>query len=118
MRGDEKRVVDCFCAWLEVEGWSVEREVEFCDVLARRGEERLYAEAKGRTAAIGLDIDTLYGQLLRRMPLAEDPVARYAVVVPSEGVMAARRVPRRVRETLRIELYMVDEGGAVGLIGD
>ena len=26
-----------------------------------RGQERLYAEAKGRTAAIGLDVDTLYG---------------------------------------------------------
>jgi len=45
----------------------VAREVEFADVYAERGVERLYAEAKGRTAAIGLDVDTLYGQLLRRM---------------------------------------------------
>jgi hypothetical protein len=102
MRGDERRVVDAFCAWLEKEGWHVEREVEFCDVLAEREGQRLYAEAKGRTAAIGLDVDTLCGQLLRRMPIAEDPLAAFAVVVPSEGANAVARVPLRVREMLRI----------------
>ena len=53
-------------------------------------QERPYAEAKGWTWAIGLDVDTLYGQLLRRM---KDPAsgARYAVVVP----IAARGVPGR-----------------------
>jgi hypothetical protein len=45
-------------------------------VFARRGDERLYAEAKGRMAAIGLDVDTLYGQLLRRMT-DPDAGARY-----------------------------------------
>jgi hypothetical protein len=81
MRGDEERVVKAYAGWLERSGWTVSREVEFVDVYAERGEERLYAEAKGRTAAIGLDVDTLYGQLLRRM---KDPAtnARYAVVVP------------------------------------
>jgi hypothetical protein len=70
----------------------VKREVDFVDVYAERGAECLYAEAKGRTAAIGLDVDTLYGQLLRRMknPAAE---AQYAVVVPTAAVAAARRVP-------------------------
>ncbi len=113
MRGDERRVVDAFCAWLSEQGWSVERELEFCDVVATRGDERIYAEVKGRTAAIGLDVDTLFGQLLRRMPFDRDRAARFAVVVPSEGTAAAVRVPKQVREQLRIDLYAVDATGTV-----
>lgn len=67
MRGDEERVVAAYAGWLEDNGWTVRREVEFADIYAERGQERLYAEAKGRTAALGLDVDVLYGQLLRRM---------------------------------------------------
>jgi hypothetical protein len=118
VRGDEKRVVDAFCAWLEREGWHVEREVEFCDVLAERKGQRLYGEAKGRTAAVGLDVDTLYGQLLRRMPIAEDPQASFAVVVPSEAVQAALRVSPRLRRMLRITVYEVDQGGSVTEVSD
>jgi hypothetical protein len=116
MRGDEERVVDSFSLFLEAEGWQVEREVDFCDIVAVRGAEKIYAEAKGRTAAIGLDIDTLYGQLLRRMPIAEDPDARFAVVVPEVGRSSATRVPTRVRELLRIDVYTVDENGSVTCI--
>lgn len=112
MRGDEKRVVDAFVAWLQGNGWTADTEVNFVDVWARRGDERLYAEAKGRTAAIGLDVDTLYGQLLRRMA---DPGAntRYAVVVPTAAVQAALRVPAWVRERLGIDVYEVDDAGRV-----
>jgi hypothetical protein len=113
MRGDEQRVADAFCSWLEGGGWAVSREVDFCDLVATRNSEKLYCEAKGRTAAIGLDIDTLYGQLLRRMPIADDLSARFAVVVPSEAVKAATRVSSRVRELLRIDVYAVDEAGGV-----
>jgi hypothetical protein len=55
----------------------------------------------------------MYGQILRRMPLADDPVGRFAVVVPEEGLKAALRVPQRVRELLRIEVYTVNERGHV-----
>lgn len=113
MRGDERRVVDAFCAWLVGQGWSVEREVAWVDVLAVREGERLYAEAKGRTAAMGLDIDTLYGQLLRRMPDVDEGDARYAVVVPDEGLRAATRVPVRIREQFRIDAFSVDDQGRV-----
>lgn len=109
MRGDEQRVVDAFCRWLEDEGWTVSREVEFGDVVAERDGEAIYAEAMGETAAMGLDIDTLYGQLLRRMPITDDSVARFAVVVPSPALPAATRVPRRVREMLRIDIYSIDD---------
>lgn len=113
MRGDEARVVAAFCAWLERDGWRVQREVDFCDVIAERDGERLYAEAKGRTSALGLDVDTMYGQLLRRMPLLDDPVGSFAVVVPTEAVKAALRVPPRVREALRVRVFAVDEDGGV-----
>jgi hypothetical protein len=68
MRGDEARIVDAFAAWLEGAGWKVSREVDFVDLLGERDDQRLYVEAKGRTAAIGLDVDTMFGQILRRMP--------------------------------------------------
>lgn len=112
MRGDEERVVTAFAAWLQRNGWTVSREVDFVDVYAERDAERLYAEAKGRTKAIGLDVDTLYGQLLRRMkdPAAE---ARYAVVVPTAAVAAALRVPAWVRERLAVDVYEVDDHGRV-----
>jgi hypothetical protein len=110
--GDEARVVDAFCAWLQDQGWDVKRENAFVDVVAARGTERLFAEAKGRTKAIGLDVDTLYGQLLRRMPEDGDD-ARYGVVVPTEAVKAAKRVPGWVRRRLRLDIYEVTEAGAV-----
>lgn len=115
MRGDERRVVQAFCSWLEQQGWTVSQEVDFCDVVATRGSDRLFAEAKGRTAAMGLDVDTAYGQLLRRMPLTADD-ARFALVVPTEAVAAAVRVPRRVRELLRLEVYCVAEDGSVAAV--
>lgn len=113
MRGDEARVVAAFCRWLEEDGWTTSTEVDFCDVVAEREGNRMYAEAKGRTKAMGLDVDTLYGQLLRRMPLADDPSATFAVVVPTEAVSAALRVPERLRVKLRIRIFEVDELGSV-----
>lgn len=113
MRGDEIRIVDAFCSWLEGQGWAIQREVKFVDVVAEKDGERIYAEAKGRTTAPGLDIDTLYGQLLRRMPPEEVGTARFAVVVPSISVHMAERVPARVRDLLRISIYSVDEQGNV-----
>jgi hypothetical protein len=114
MHGDEKRVVNAFVAWLQAEGWTVQTEVNFLDVCAQRGDERLYAEAKGRTSSAGLDVDTLYGQLLRRMA---DPgtSARYAVVVPTAAVQAALRVPRWVRQRLSIDVYEVNDADQVYL---
>lgn len=112
MRGDEERIIVAFCGWLERDGWSVRREVEFVDVFATRGDERLYVEAKGKTSSPGLDVDTMYGQLLRRM-IDPDDQARYAVVVPSSALAAAQRVPRWVRERLRLDVYRVDDDGQV-----
>jgi hypothetical protein len=113
MKGDEARVVAAFCGWLEREGWTVRPDLPFCDVCAERGQERLFAEAKGRTLATGLDVDTAYGQLLRRMPPEEVGHAQFGIVVPAEARAAALRVPKRVRDALRIAVYVVEEDGSV-----
>jgi hypothetical protein len=112
-RGDEAHVVAAFCGWLTRQGWQVQTEVEHVDVLAERDGVRLLAEAKGITSAPGLDIDTAYGQLLRRMPDAVPERVRYALVVPEETTSAALRVPARVRELLGIDVFTVDQAGQV-----
>lgn len=112
MRGDEARVVAAFCAHLEDDGWDVDRDVDFVDVKARKGPLTLYAEAKGRTEAMGLDIDTLYGQLLRRVP-EENTDAILGVVVPEKAVAAALRVPEWIRTRLRVQIWAVSDDGQV-----
>lgn len=109
-------MVAAFCEHLRAEGWVVDTEVKFCDVLAERDGRRVYAEAKGRTSSPGLDVDTMFGQLLRRMPEGDDPPARYAVVVPVEARAAVLRVPARVREQLRIDAFTVDSDGLVSIL--
>lgn len=90
----EAEAVDHFRRWLEAEGWQVELEVAWADITATRGGRTLIAEAKGTTSAIGPDVDTAYGQLLRRM--RGDAMTVYAVVVPVTAAPAALRVPDRV----------------------
>lgn len=80
MRGDEARVVTAFCDHLRAQGCAVTTEVAGCDVRAERDGSVIYAEAKGRTSAPGLDVDTMFDQLLRRMNPDDDHLARYAVV--------------------------------------
>ncbi len=113
---DEYRVVQTFCRWLEGQGWSTEIEVEHVDVVARRGDEVLFAEVKGnRKTRPGAGVDSMYGQLLRRMA-AEETGERgqaYAIVVPTRSVTSALRVPRRVRDLLRIRIYEVTDHGKV-----
>jgi hypothetical protein len=80
------------------------------------------AQAKGRTKGRpGAGLDSLYGQLLRRMPAKEigDSSTRFAVVVPKASEAAALRVPSRARDLLRIDVYVVSDEGDVEIqIGD
>jgi len=112
VRGGEERVVAAFCGWLTDQGWLVTREVDFVDVFAERAGERLLAEARGRTASPGLDVDTVYGQLLRRMR-EPDQHTRYAGVVPVSALAAVQRVPNHMCDLLRIDVYAVSEAGTV-----
>ncbi|MFD9203692.1 hypothetical protein ACFWDP_36165 [Streptomyces anthocyanicus] len=110
---DEDRVVGAFRTWLLAEGWTpVDPTDRWTDLEAVRGDERLVCEAKGRTSDPGIDADTAYGQLLRRMT-SQDPRTRYALVVPSSSVKAAERVPLHVRQLLRIDVYEVTDDGRV-----
>lgn len=113
MIGDEARVTAAFTAWLRDAGWTVRLEVAHVDVVAERGTQRLSAEVKGRTTDAGLDVDTTYGQLLRRMTDTEPGDVRYGIVVPTAAVRAALRVPAHVRIALHIDVYEVDDSGTV-----
>jgi hypothetical protein len=118
---DEARIVTAFSQWLEARGWTVETEKDYIDVVAERGAEKLLAEVKGRTKSRpGGGVDSLYGQLLRRMPPEEvgEPTTRFAVVVPDSSETAALRVPKRVRDALRIDIYTVTDSGQVEILSD
>jgi Holliday junction resolvase-like predicted endonuclease len=108
-------VVPVFRRWLEAQGWATETETGFVDVVAHRGNETILAEVKGRTKGRpGAGLDTLYGQLLRRMSAERDDAdTRFAVVIPIGAEAAALRVPRRVRDLLRIDVYAVSDDGQV-----
>ena len=73
---------------LRQDGWTVDGEVDFVDVKRDAARSGCMPKPQGRTAAIGSVVDTMYGQLLRRMKNPESG-ARYAVVVPTAGVQAA-----------------------------
>lgn len=104
--GREAEVVDVFSSWLRDQGWEVETEVQLADVVAQRASERLVAEVKGTTTSPGLDVDTMYGQLLRRMDGTS--ATSYAVVVPEGLTTAALRVHQSVRRRLAIRVFSVD----------
>ena len=95
--------------------------VVVAELFAHRGDETIYAEVKGRTKSRpGAGLDTLYGQLLRRMPAEEvgEPNTRFAVVVPTGSEAAALRVSKRVRDVLRIDVYAVSDDGQVEKLAD
>ncbi|MFF0205826.1 hypothetical protein [Streptomyces sp. NPDC005017] len=110
---DEDRVTDTFRTWLLARGWTpVTPTNRWTDLEAVRGNDRLICEAKGRTSEKGIDADTAYGQLLRRMT-SEDPGTRYALIVPTSSVKAVERVPERIRRLLRIDVYEVTDENEV-----
>jgi hypothetical protein len=110
----EAETVAVFTAWLEHDGWSVGPGPDkWVDVYATRGEERLYAEAKGVTKDNGASADILWGQILRRMTELGTPGVRYALVMPESIKSHALRVPLVVRQRLGIELFVVTESDEI-----
>lgn len=116
VKSDQVRVVNAFCTWLTERGWDFSTDVDFCEVMASRGDETIFAEATGRTLTAGVAIDTMYGQLLRRMPTTDDRKVRFGVVVPTDARTEALRVPEAVRAVLNVDIYAVDEHGGVEAI--
>jgi hypothetical protein len=112
----ESEVEAAFVSYLLERGWDVDTDrVDHADVVARRGAEHIVAEVKGATAAPGLDVDTAYGQLLRRMGDRPEGT-RFAIVVPESARKAALRVPEEVRWRFGIDVWVVDELGSVALV--
>jgi hypothetical protein len=109
----EDQVHQHFEIWLREGGWTLRRDQGHADVIATRDGVQLIAEVKGITQSAGLDIDTAYGQVLRRM--SSDASSVYGIVLPSELEPFALRVSDRVRQSLRITIYLVDANGDVHL---
>lgn len=116
--GSEAVVVEVFRTWLVGQGWDVgprPAHGDHPDIVARHPDgRRLVVEAKGFTRDAGTDLDTGYGQLLRRMK--GEPATTYALVVAGSIVRFAQRVPGDVRAMLGIALYTVDARGKVELV--
>ncbi|MGI8626171.1 MAG: hypothetical protein ACR2J5_06310 [Geodermatophilaceae bacterium] len=108
----EAAVLTSFTQWLEQRGWDVRTSASVADVVAKRGADTLIAEVKGSTSSAGLDVDTMYGQLLRRMTAASDST-RFAVVVPRSAAAAVARVPQAIRDLLKVDAYVVELNGQV-----
>ena len=60
------------------------------DIIATRNDHTLVAEAKGTTTAAGLDVDTAFGQLLRRT--RDDDSTTIRTSVSSRTVQRGHRV--------------------------
>ena len=111
----ETEVEGAFVRYLLDRGWDVDTDkVDHADVVARRGAEHIVAEVKGTTTSPGLDVDTAYGQLLRRMGDRPEGT-RFALVVPEAARKAAVRVPPEIRWKFGIDVWVVTELGSVEL---
>lgn len=112
-KGSEAPVEHAFKQWLVAEGWRlVDDTGSWADVIAERGDERLIGEVKGNTGgSTGLDVDTMFGQLLRRMTPAT--ATTWAVIVPTRSLTAVLRVPIDVRRTLGIRVFEVRDNDEV-----
>lgn len=109
----EAEVEAALVAYLLERGWDVTTaNPDFTDVIARRGAELLVVEVKGHTSEAGTDVDTGYGQLLRRMTDANAD-ATFVLAVPESLGAAVARVPARVRRALGVEVWLVPDVGTV-----
>lgn len=108
----EAEVQAAFVRHLLERGWDPTVDgSDHVDVSARRGAEHLVAEVKGDTGSPGTDVDTLVGQLLRRID--PDTDERYVLVVTERLLAKVQRIAGRVLARLGIEVAVVDDLGGV-----
>lgn len=109
----ENEILAAFLTWASNNGFEEEAVRGHEDAVITDHHGIVIVEAKGTTKSAGTDVDTLYGQLLRRMHQHHPISTRYAAVVPDTALDAALRVDDRVREQLRIDVYSVGPDGTV-----
>ncbi|MEV0233932.1 site-specific integrase [Nonomuraea sp. NPDC050786] len=98
--GHASRATAAFRRRLTAQGWIVEPAGRGgADVVASRETQQLIGEVKGHTGDPGTDLDTAYGQLLRRMSHG-GPQIRHALTVPFAICRHAERVPASIRQVL------------------
>jgi hypothetical protein len=113
-KGGELIIQNLFENWLVGRGWTLAAERGWVDVDAQHPDgRRLLAEVKGPTSSPGLDVDTAYGQLLRRTGEVALPKTRFGIVVPESSLKAALRVPERVRQVLAVDVFAVSSSELV-----
>jgi hypothetical protein len=72
----------------------------------------LVGEVKGYTgSSTGLDVDTMFGQLLRRM--RPGAATAWAIIVPTKSLPAVLRVPVEIRHRLGIRIFEVRDDSVV-----
>jgi hypothetical protein len=112
----EKQVEKAFVDFLRADRWEVStRNLDYVDLIARRGNELIVAELKGHTKSAGTAIDIGYGQLMRRMTIERES-ARFALVVPETLARHVERVHADVRTRLGIDIYLVDSKSGIRAI--
>lgn len=112
-RGSEAPIEAAIRRHLQAEGWIVDEWLKNTGVhiVARTGERTLLVEVKGNTGVnSGLDVQTLYGQILERMG---DPAHEYALGYPTAVRTKIDRVPTAIQKLLGLTFFEVDERGRV-----
>ncbi len=93
------------------------REVGFADFACEKpgSSENWVIEAKGETAAVGLDFRTGIGQLVLHIT---DRTTRYGLAVPDteKFIKQCDKLPSRVRESLNIFILLVNSSGQVQIV--
>ena len=108
----EKETEAAFVRFLLAEGWDVStNNADHSDVIARRGAELLIAEVKGHTSEPGLDTTPCTGRCSGAWPrrCATPSTRWWSRIVGAEGVEGRQAL----RDKFAIEVYLVDETGAV-----
>lgn len=105
-------------AHVTAEGYVLLQE-GFTDLACRHPEtgKRWVIEAKGHSSSVGVDFNTCLGQILKRM--ADDETASFGLAMPATPQYQRQmvQVSRRVRKALDLHWILVDESGAVTVLG-
>ncbi len=116
MRGDETRVVEAFCKHLQNDGWDVQREVQFVDVMATRGRRPSTQRPRVERPRSAWMLTPSTGSSCAACRTKPRVPSLGVVVVPESAVPAALRVPEWIRTKLGVHIWAVADQGHVRLV--